>query len=129
MKIWLKIAELFGLFEKLKVWMQGKKTYLVNLIQVAAGLGALLALAGQVLDLAGKTLSLIMGWGDSGQDTGAAMESIKSLWANHAVLVAGFSAAFYSITDAFSKMATYAAGQRIEKKRSAAYGPVQKVGE
>lgn len=129
MKFWIKLAELFGILNKAKGWMQGKKTYATNIVQLIAGVVAILALAGQVLDLVAKTITLLMGWGDGAQATGDAMEAVKGLWANHAVLVAGFSAAFYSITDACSKMASYAASRRDEKKRSAAYGPLPQTTE
>lgn len=107
----MRMADLMGLFGKARTWLQGKKTYAVNILQALAGIGAMLALTGQVLDLASKSLSILMGWADSGQ-TGDAAASIKALWSNHAVLAAGFSAAFYSVTDAVSKMTAYAAEQR-----------------
>lgn len=116
MGILIKIAEFFGFFNKARVWLQGKKTYAINILQIIGGLVAILALAGQVLDLVSKTITLVMGWGDGGQAVGDAMASVKALWANHAVLTAGFSVAFYSITDACSKIASYAASRRAEAK-------------
>jgi hypothetical protein len=116
MSFFVSIANFLGFFSKFQKWLQGKKTYTINILQILAGLCAILALAGQILDLVAKTLSLISGWGDSGQDASAIIETIKALWANHAALIAGFSAAFYSITDACSKMASYAAKRRENKK-------------
>lgn len=123
MNIFIKIAEMTGVTKKVRKWMQGKKTYVVNLFQMFAGLGAILALSGQVIDLMYKTLTLSVGWIDGAAGVEATLESIKNVWANHPVLIAGFSAAFYSVTDACSKMASYAANRRDDKKRSAAYGP------
>jgi hypothetical protein len=112
MNFMLWIAEKFGFFEKLRLKIQGAKTYLINTIQALGGVIALLAMVGQVIDLVAKSLSVLTGWGDGGQSSGQGIDAIKIIWANHAALALGFSAAFYSITDAFSKMASYAASKR-----------------
>ncbi len=112
MNIAIWIAEKLGFLEKMRLRIQGVKTYLVNAVQALGGLIALLALAGQFLDLVARSLSVLTGWGDGGQTVGQGMDSIKIIWSNHAALALGFSAALYSITDALSKMSSYAAGQR-----------------
>jgi len=114
MGLLIKIGEFFGMFNKAKIWLQGKKTYAINLGQVAIGLGAMLVLAGQFMDLVGKSVALVMGWSDGAQNATAMQESLKLLWTNHAMLAAGFSAAYYTVSDACSKMASYAAKRRAE---------------
>lgn len=117
MSFWLTVADKLGFFNKLRTWLQGKKTYLVNTIQILIGLGAILALTGQVLDLVVQTLSLFIGWSDPASlgpqvSSESAFQTIKDIWSNHAVLTAGYSVAWYSILDALSKMSAYAASQR-----------------
>ena len=111
MGLMVRIADALGFFNKAKRWLQGKKTYIVNTIQAIGGLIAILALAGQFLDLLAKSLALLLGWSD-GSAGGDVMAALKALWANHAILAAGFSAAWYTILDAFSKMTDYAAANR-----------------
>lgn len=120
----IKIAEFFGFFNKAKKWLQGKKTYAINIGQALTGLSAMLVLSGQMADLVGQTISLMMGWADPATigpqiTTGGAIEAVKALWANHSVMIAGFSAGFYAISDAFSKMASYAGRQRAIKELAA----------
>ena len=123
MSLMIEVAEFFGVFGKVKKWLQGKKTYAVNIAQALAGLSAMLVLSGQMTDLVGQTISLLAGWADPATvgpqiTTSGAMEAVKVLWADHATMVAGFTAGFYAIGDAFSKMASYAAGRREAKKIS-----------
>lgn len=108
----IKVAEFFGAFNKIKKFLQGKKTYVINIGQALTGLSAMLAVSGQMVDLAVKTLNLIMGWGDSSQGVTDVQKAITDLWANHAVMTAAFSAGLYAVMDAFSKMSAYAASQR-----------------
>lgn len=112
MNFMLWIAEKFGFLEKIRKNIQGAKTYTVNTVQALGGVIALLAMTGQFLELVVKSLSVLTGWGDGGQTAGQGIEAINVIWANHAALALGFSAAFYSITDAISKMTSYAASQR-----------------
>lgn len=121
MKFWVQIADFFGIFGKAKKWLQGKKTYSVNIAQALAGLSAMLVLGGEMVDLVGQSVSLLAGWADPAQvgpniTTGGAMDAVKALWADHATIVAGFTAGFYAIGDALSKMSSYAAGRRESKK-------------
>lgn len=123
MSLLVDVADFFGIFGKIKKWLQGKKTYTVNIAQALAGLSAMLVLSGQMTDLVGQTVSLLAGWSDAAAlgpqiTTGEAMDAVKALWADHATMVAGFTAGFYAISDAFSKMASYAAGRRETKKPS-----------
>lgn len=118
MNFWIKIAEIFGTFNKIRKWLQGKKTYTVNIAQAITGLSAMLVLGGQMADLVGQTISLLAGWADPAivgpqLSTGQAMDAVKTIWANHATMVAGFTAGFYAVSDAFSKMASYAAKERV----------------
>jgi len=108
----LWFAEKLGFLNKLRLKLQGMKTYLVNTIQALGGLIAMLAMLGQVIDLVAKSLAVLVGWGDGGQTAGQAIDAVKIIWSNHAALTIGFSGALYSITDAFSKMASYAANRR-----------------
>jgi hypothetical protein len=103
------------LLPKVKKWLQGKKTYAVNIAQALGGLAAMLAFSGQFLDAALQSVSLVMGWADpSGPQvgTGSAADSLQQLWAGREAMAAGFSAGLYAMLDAFSKMSTYAASQR-----------------
>lgn len=112
------------LVPKAKVWLQGKKTYAVNITQALIGVGGMLATSGQMLDLVVKSISLVLGWSDPASlgpqmPTGDAYETLQALWRNHAVLTAAFSASLYSVLDAFSKMSAYAAQQRRAAQGSA----------
>ena len=123
MSLMIDVADFFGIFGKIKKWLQGKKTYAVNIAQALAGLSAMLVLSGQMTDLVGQTVSLLAGWSDAAAlgphiTTSGAVDAVKALWADHATMIAGFTAGFYAISDAFSKMASYAAGQREAKKIS-----------
>lgn len=114
---WLGIAEFFGVLNRARVWLQGKKTYAVNVVQALGGLSVMLGLSAQMVDLAAKSLSLAVGWSDGVGDATGTVTSVQQLWAHHAVMIASFSAGFYAVTDAFSKMASYAARQRLERQK------------
>jgi len=49
--------------------------------------------------------------------TEQAAQTLQDLWSGHSVIAASFAAGFYSVTDAFSKMATYAHQRRVEKSK------------
>ena len=119
MNIIIWFAEKLGFLNKLRLKLQGMKTYLINSIQALGGFIAMLAMVGQVLALIAKSLSVLVGWGDGGQTADQAIAAIKLIWANNAALAIGFSGALYSITDAFSKISSYAANRRGEKNTSA----------
>jgi hypothetical protein len=115
-KLILKVLSFFGVFEKFRKWMQGKKTYAVNISQALAGIAAMIVVSGQMLELASKTISLVLGWSDTSQGSNDVITSIQILWSSHAEMAAAFSAGLYAMLDAFSKMAAYASAQRLANK-------------
>jgi len=113
----LKIGEFFGVFGNMQKWLQGKKTYTVNTVQALAGVSAMLIAAGNMAEVASQTVGLFNTWIAGSQSLDATLESIKALWSQHTALIAGFSAAFYAIADAISKMTNYAGTKRMTEKK------------
>lgn len=112
----IKIAEFFGLFDKIKRWLQGKKTYAVNIQQAFIALGSMLGASVILLDCAAQSIGIMFGWVDSGQSIDAAIKAVQGVWISHPLAIGTFLGGWYALSDAFSKMSAYAASQRRVKE-------------
>ena len=113
----IKFAKLFGFVGKLQTALQGKKTYLVNSIQVIGSLGGLLVALSVGLKAVSDLLHAILMFTDGTISAEQAQQSIALIIQQHGVILGGIVAAWYVLLDAFQNMTKYAADRRAEKKR------------
>lgn len=109
---WIKVANFFGMFNKARTWLQGKKTYITSAIKALTALSAMLATLGTACGVLAQILTQALGWIDGGMSFGQMSDAVTALVQQHTVLVATFTASFWALADSFSDMAKYAAANR-----------------
>lgn len=115
---WLiKLLGLFGFTKKLQVALQGKKTYLVNGVQVAGAISGLLVALAVGLKALTDVLTAVLQFADGTISVEQLQATVTLITKDHAVVLGGIVAAWYVLLDALQNMTKYAADRRAEKKR------------
>lgn len=115
----IKLAGLFGFVKKARVAIQGKKTYLVNSIQVVGALGGLLVALTVGLKALSDILTAVLQFSDGTISVEQLQATVTLITKDHAVVLGGIVAAWYVLLDALQNMTKYASDRRAEQKRDA----------
>ena len=116
-------ANLVGAFGKLQRWLQGKKTYLVNLIIVCTSLGIMLTTAGTGFTVLGDILGKVVQFADGALSFPDMQTAIQQIAIAHAGLLAVFGAAWAAMLQAIQNMTKYAQSVRASKEIKAVLLP------
>lgn len=110
-------AKFFGFIGRFQKSLQGKKTYIVNLLQVIGALGGVLTALAVGASAVGDFVQAVILFADGTADFDKTRSSIELLVKQHAVIFGAVAAAWYVLLDALQNMTKYAAARRSEKKR------------
>lgn len=125
---WIKVANFFGVFNKARMWMQGKKTYVAAAIKALTALSLMFTTLGTIFGVLAQILGESLGWLSGSMSFGQMSDSITAIVQQHAVLMATFTAAWWALVDAFSDAAKYAAANRRQIELVIAKQTEQKPG-
>lgn len=124
----LKVAKLFGIVGKVRIAIQGKKTYLVNSIQVVGALSGLLVALTVGLKALTDVLTAVLQFADGTISVEQLQATVTMITKDHAVVLGGIVAAWYVLLDALQNMTKYAADRRSEQKRDAMMNELKSKG-
>ena len=119
MGVFLRLADLLGFMDKVRVWMQGKKTYLSNILIVISALGVLLACGSDAI----KVLMLMMsevGKFSDGESAAQAQAAIMLIASQHTGVLVALGASWAGFLQACSNLARYAQQVRAHEATLAA---------
>ena len=115
MGVFLRLADLLGFMDKVRVWMQGKKTYLANIFIVISALGVLLACGSDAIKVLMLILSEIGKFTD-GESAAQAQAAIMLIASQHAGVLVALGAAWAGFLQACSNLARYAQQVRAHQE-------------
>lgn len=108
----IKVADFFGMFNKFREGLQGKKTYIAAAIKALTALSLMFTTLGTIFGVFAQILGESLNWLSGEIGFGKMSDSITAIVQQHTVLMATFTAAWWALVDAFSDAAKYAAANR-----------------
>ena len=107
MGVFITLAELFGFMAKVRVWLQGKKTYPANIFIVVSALGVLLACGSDAVKVLLLMLSEVGKFAD-GESAAQAHTAIMLIASQHPGVLTALGVAWAGLLQACSNLARYA---------------------